>query len=106
MPTEASVRFKAVSGRGDRAGGLAVRLTDADNYYVVRANALEDNVRLYRVVKGDRQAYVGIRKGPPPVEGQAGERIVSRVSDDLASSAAIAIDGGAGCRHRGFPCGG
>ncbi len=52
---EASVRFKAVSGRGDRAGGLAVRLTDADNYYVVRANALEDNVRLYRVVKGDRQ---------------------------------------------------
>ena len=52
---EASVRFKAVSGKGDRAGGLAVRLTDADNYYVVRANALEDNVRLYRVVKGDRQ---------------------------------------------------
>jgi len=29
---EASVRFKAVSGKGDRAGGLAVRLTDADNY--------------------------------------------------------------------------
>jgi hypothetical protein len=52
---EASVRFKAVSGKGDRAGGLAVRLTDADNYYVVRANALEDNIRLYRVVRGDRQ---------------------------------------------------
>jgi hypothetical protein len=52
---EASVRFKAVSGRVDRAGGLAVRLADADNYYVVRANALEDNVRLYRVVRGDRQ---------------------------------------------------
>ncbi len=52
---EASVRFKAISGKGDRAGGLAVRLTDADNYYVVRANALEGNVRLYRVVNGDRQ---------------------------------------------------
>ncbi len=52
---EASVRFKAISGEGDRAGGLAVRVRDADNYYVVRANALEDNVRLYRVVKGDRQ---------------------------------------------------
>ena len=52
---EATVRFKAVSGRVDRAGGLAVRLRDADNYYLVRANALEDNVRLYRVVKGDRQ---------------------------------------------------
>lgn len=51
---EASVRFKAMSGKGDRAGGLAVRVTDADNYYVVRANALEDNVNLYRVVKGRR----------------------------------------------------
>ncbi len=57
---EASVRFKAVSGRGDRAGGLAVRLTDADNYYVVRANALEDNVNLYRVVKGKRQEIKGV----------------------------------------------
>jgi hypothetical protein len=51
---EASVRFKAVSGKGDRAGGLAVRVSDVDNYYVVRANALEDNVNLYRVVKGRR----------------------------------------------------
>jgi len=52
---EASVRFKAISGKVDRAGGLAVRVRDANNYYVARANALEDNVRLYRVVKGDRQ---------------------------------------------------
>ncbi len=55
----ASVRFKAVAGKGDRAGGLAVRLTDADNYYVVRANALEDNVNFYRVVKGRRQQIKG-----------------------------------------------
>ena len=51
---EASVRFKAVSGRVDQAAGLAVRLQDADNYYIARANALEGNVRLYHVVKGDR----------------------------------------------------
>ena len=57
---EASVRFKAVSGKGDRAGGLAVRLTDAGNYYVVRANALESNVNLYRVVKGRRQEIKGV----------------------------------------------
>jgi len=56
---EASVGFKAVAGKGDRAGGLAVRLTDADNYYVVRANALEGNVNLYRVVKGQRQQIAG-----------------------------------------------
>ncbi len=56
---EASVRFKAIAGKGDRAGGLAVRLTDADNYYVVRANALEDNVNFYRVVRGRRQQIEG-----------------------------------------------
>ncbi len=56
---EAGVRFKAVAGQGDRAGGLAVRLMDAENYYVVRANALEDNVNLYRVVKGRRQQIAG-----------------------------------------------
>ena len=49
------VRFKAVSGTVDRAGGIAVRLTTPDDYYVVRANALEDNVRFYRVVKGRRE---------------------------------------------------
>ncbi len=46
---ELSVRFKAVSGEVDRAGGLVFRLKDANNYYIVRANALEDNYRLYHV---------------------------------------------------------
>lgn len=49
------VRFKAVRGKIDRAAGIAVRVKDPDNYYVVRANALEDNVRFYRVVAGKRQ---------------------------------------------------
>lgn len=52
---EVSVRFKPVSGNVDQAGGIAVRLTSPDNYYVVRANALEDNVRFYRVVAGKRE---------------------------------------------------
>lgn len=51
---EASVRFKSVAGRVDQAGGIAVRV-HSDNYYVVRANALEDNVYFYRVVKGRRE---------------------------------------------------
>lgn len=54
-----AVRFKPVAGEVDRAAGIAVRLSDRDNYYVVRANALEDNVRLYRVVKGDRRQFAG-----------------------------------------------
>lgn len=48
------VRFKAISGSEDRAAGLVWRARDADNYYVVRANALEDNVVLYKTVKGVR----------------------------------------------------
>lgn len=55
----ASVRFQAVSGEVDRAAGLVVRYTDPDHYYLVRANALEDNVRLYRVVGGRREQFAG-----------------------------------------------
>jgi hypothetical protein len=57
---EVSVRFNPVAGRIDRAGGIAVRLADADNYYVVRANALEDNVNFYRVVQGSRREIHGV----------------------------------------------
>jgi hypothetical protein len=54
-----ALRFKSMAGKVDQAGGIVVRLADADNYYVVRANALEDNVRFYRVVKGRRQELAG-----------------------------------------------
>jgi hypothetical protein len=56
---DAEVRFKAVAGKVDQAAGVAVRLQDADNYYVARANALEDNVRFYRVVDGRREQLGG-----------------------------------------------
>jgi hypothetical protein len=57
---EVTVRFKPVSGRVDQAGGIAVRVTSSDDYYVVRANALENNVRFYRVVRGRREQIEGI----------------------------------------------
>jgi hypothetical protein len=56
---EVLVRFKPVAGTVDQAGGIAVRLQTLDGYYVVRANALEDNVRFYRVVKGQREQLGG-----------------------------------------------
>jgi hypothetical protein len=49
-----SVRFRPVSGRVDQAAGLIWRYRDQDNYYIVRANALEDNVVLYKVANGKR----------------------------------------------------
>ena len=54
-----SVRFKAMSGSVDQAAGLVARFRDKDNYYVVRANALEDNVRFYKVVDGRRTQLAG-----------------------------------------------
>src|SRR6267142_385692 len=48
------VKFKAVSGKEDQAGGLIWRARDSNNYYVARANALEDNVTIYDTVNGRR----------------------------------------------------
>ena len=58
------VWFKAIAGSQDRAAGIIWRARDANNYYVVRANALEDNFVLYKTVDGIRSALdiVG-RKG-------------------------------------------
>lgn len=67
---EVSIRFKAVSGSVDRAGGIAFRLQDPQNYYLVRANALEDNVRLYRVRNGKREELTGARARVPTGEWQ------------------------------------
>lgn len=49
-----TVRFKTISGERDQAAGLVWRYKDPDNYYIVRANALEDNVVLYKVEDGKR----------------------------------------------------
>lgn len=49
-------RFKPISGSEDRAGGIVWRARDANNYYVVRANALENNVVLYKTVNGVRSS--------------------------------------------------
>jgi hypothetical protein len=58
------VKFKAIAGSQDRAAGVVWRAKDANNYYIVRANALEDNFVLYKTVNGVRSALdiVG-RKG-------------------------------------------
>ena len=54
-----SVRFKPVSGKVDQGAGLVARFRDSGNYYVVRANALEGNVNLYKVVGGRRSEIAG-----------------------------------------------
>lgn len=54
-----SVKAKPISGEVDQAAGLVWRYKDADNYYLMRSNVLEKNVRLYRVVNGNRIKFAG-----------------------------------------------
>jgi len=49
-----AVRCKPISGKVDQACGLVFRYLDENNYYLTRANALEDNVRFYHVIAGKR----------------------------------------------------
>ena len=62
------VKFKPVTGREDQAGGIVWRWKDGDNYYVARANALEDNVSLYYTERGSRKT---IRYVDAPVAASA-----------------------------------
>jgi hypothetical protein len=54
------VKFKPVSGKEDQAGGVIWRCKDKDNYYISRANALEDNVTIYHTVNGKRSEKMRI----------------------------------------------
>ena len=48
------VEFKPIAGKEDQAGGVIWRLQDANNYYIARANGLENNVTIYHTIKGKR----------------------------------------------------
>lgn len=60
------VKFKPLSGKEDQAGGVIWRCQDADNYYLARANALEDNVTIYRMFKGKRVSFKNIETKVAP----------------------------------------
>jgi hypothetical protein len=62
------VRFKPVSGKEDQAGGVMWRWKDGNNYYVARANAMEDNVSLYYTENGSRKT---IKYVDAPVPGNS-----------------------------------
>ena len=70
MDVEVSVTFKPVSGTVDQAAGLVSRYRDRNNYYIVRANALEDNVRLYKVEGGKRRQFAGVNVHVPANQWQ------------------------------------
>src|SRR5258706_3560989 len=60
------VKFKPLSGREDQAGGIVWRFKNGDNYYVCRANALENNVSLYYTEGGRRKTIKYVDAPVPP----------------------------------------
>ncbi len=54
------VKFKPVSGKEDQAGGVIWRCIDKDNYYIARANALEDNLTIYHTITGKRVSFKNV----------------------------------------------
>jgi hypothetical protein len=54
------VKFKPVAGKEDQAGGVIWRVQNANNYYISRANALEDNVTICHTINGKRVAFKSI----------------------------------------------
>src|SRR6266567_5656944 len=56
---DVSVKGKALTGKVDQGIGLVLRFRDPKSYYICRANALEDNFRLYKMVNGNRLQFAG-----------------------------------------------
>lgn len=72
-----SARFKAISGREDRAAGLIFRVQDKDDYYILRANALENNVNIYVYARGRRHL---LKEGSVPIESGRWQALRAEVS--------------------------
>jgi hypothetical protein len=75
---DATVRFRPISGKDDASGGIIFRARDARNYYIVRANVLEDNFRLYTLVDGKRTQIASKKVAPPKMGEWHTLRVVAR----------------------------
>lgn len=74
-----STSFKPISGSTDQAAGIIFRIQDKDNYYILRANALEDNVNIYKYVGGQRST---IKEGSTKVASVQWQELRVEVIDN------------------------
>jgi len=88
------VKFKPIRGREDQAGGVVWRWKDGKNYYVARANALENNVSLYYTEAGTRKTlkYVDAPVAPNAWQVLRVEFKGTRIHVLLNGKAAIEFD--------------
>jgi len=74
---DVSVRFRPISGKEDASGGIIFRARDGRNYFLIRANALENNFRLYRLVNGKRSTIASARVSEPSLGAWHSIRVVA-----------------------------
>ena len=99
-------RFKPLSGREDQAGGVVWRWKDGDNYYVARANALENNVSLYYTAGGSRRTLKYVDAPVPAGQWHTlrvefagtriavsldGKRYIDVVDDHIAGAGSVGV---------------
>lgn len=90
----ATVRFKPISGQTDQAAGIIFHVQDSDNYYILRANALENNVNFYRYAGGQRSEIQGSSATVPSGQWQMltvearGPSLIGYLNDQLVVEAA------------------
>src|ERR1700730_13487452 len=75
---DVTVRFRPISGKEDASGGVIFRAKDGRNYLLVRANALENNFRLYMVVNGKRSTIASARVTEPKLGEWHKIRVVAK----------------------------
>jgi hypothetical protein len=75
---DVSVKLKPISGKEDASGGIIFRAKDAKNYYVVRANALENNFRLYTMKDGSRNQLASAKVDEPKLGAWSTIRVVAK----------------------------
>ena len=100
-----STRFKPISGSIDRAAGIIFHVQDENNYYIVRANALEDNVDIRKYVNGSRSTLkvrsVEVLSGQwqelrvevlgSRIQGFLNDQLVVEISDDTFKSGKVGL---------------
>src|SRR5262245_35697393 len=75
---DVAVRFRPISGKEDASGGIILRAKDGRNYLLVRANALENNFRLYTIVNGKRSTVASARVTEPKLGEWHRIRVVAK----------------------------
>jgi hypothetical protein len=100
------VKFKPISGGEDQAGGVMWRWKDGDNYYIARANALEDNVTIYHTIKGSRRSFKNVNVKVAPnqwhtlrvdFQGQHfivsfdGKKVIEADDDSIKGAGAVGV---------------